>query len=421
MSDKPQTPGVAAPQPAAPAPKQTAPPASPVDSRPGGALRNLGRMIAEGRAGSLLVILMIAAIWIFFQFANSNFLTAANLTNLMLQNAAVATISIGVVLVLLLGEIDLSIGSVSGLCAAIMAVLIVDRDLGQGWAVVIAIGAGALIGLFTGFMITRFGIPSFVITLAGLLTWLGLQLYVLGDTGTVNLPDGFVTDLTSTFFSPLVGWIVAVAAIVVTGGLMAVARARRHRAGLQVGSARGLIIRFAVIAAVTLAAVVIFNRDRGLPLAILIVMGLALLFWYITEQTRFGRHLFATGGNDEAARRSGIRINRVRVTVFVLSSSLAAAGGILAASRLLAVNQSSGGSDLLLSAIAGPVIAGTSLFGGRGSVWSALLGALVIGSITNGMNLLSVSSSVRYIVTGAVLMAAVTLEAATRPKGRAEK
>ena len=197
---------------------------------------------------------------------------------------------------------------------------------------------------------------------------------------------------------------------------MAVARARAAGPGLPVGSARGLIVRFVVLAAVILAAVVIFNRDRGLPLAILIVMGLALLFWYITEQTRFGRHLFATGGNDEAARRSGIRINRVRITVFMLSSSLAAAGGILAASRLLAVNQSSGGSDLLLSAIAGPVIAGTSLFGGRGSVWSALLGALVIGSITNGMNLLSVSSSVRYIVTGAVLMAAVTLEAATRPR-----
>jgi D-xylose transport system permease protein len=345
---------------------------------------------------------------------NSNFLSAGNLTNLMLQNVAVATISIGVVLVLLLGEIDLSVGSVSGLCAAIMAILIVQHDVAPVLAVAAAIGAGALIGLFTGFMITKFGIPSFVITLAGLLTWLGLQLYVLGETGTVNLSDNFVTKLTSTFFSPAVGWAIAIAAIVIMFALAILGRARRSRAGLSPGSYRAMIARLVAVTVAIVAAMVVFDRDRGLPLAILIVMGLALLFVYITEQTRFGRHIFAVGGNAEAARRSGIRINRVRILVFMLCSSLAATGGILAASRLLAVNQSSGGSDLLLSAIAGPVIAGTSLFGGRGSVWSALLGALVIGSIANGMNLLSVSSSVRYIVTGLVLMAAVTLEAVTR-------
>ena len=218
MSENAQTPGVPAPKPAAQD--------SPADTRPGGPLRSLGRMIAEGRAGSLLVILMIAAIWMFFQFANSNFLTAANLTNLMLQIAAVATISIGVVLVLLLGEIDLSVGSVSGLCAAIMAVLIVDRDLAQVLAVVIAIGVGALIGLFTGFMITRFGIPSFVITLAGLLDLAGpAALRARATPARSTCRDSFVTDLTSTFFSPIVGWVVAVAAIVVSGGLMAVARA----------------------------------------------------------------------------------------------------------------------------------------------------------------------------------------------------
>ena len=206
-------------------------------------LRGLGRMIAEGRAGSLLVILMIAVIWIFFQFTNSNFLSAGNLTNLMLQNVAVATISIGVVLVLLLGEIDLSVGSVSGLCAAIMAVLIVKHDVAPVLAVVAAIGVGALIGLFTGFMITRFGIPSFVITLAGLLTWLGLQLYVLGETGTINLSDNFVTKLTSTFFSPLVGWIIAIAAIVIMFALALLGRARRSRAGLPLGSSGGMLAR----------------------------------------------------------------------------------------------------------------------------------------------------------------------------------
>ena len=380
----------------------------------GGGLRGLGRMIGEGRAGSLLVILMIAVIWIFFQAMNSNFLSPANLTNLLLQNVAVATMSIGVVLILLLGEIDLSIGSVSGLCAAVMVVLIVNHNVSPVLAMLAALAVGAAIGLFTGSMITRFRIPSFVITLAGLLLWEGLQLYVLGASGTINLPTDFITKLTSTFFTPVVGWIIAVVAIAVMCGLAFLGRARRRRAGLPAGSMRAQVIRIVLIGAAMVAAMIVFNRDRGLPLAVVIVVGLTVFFVYITEQTRFGRHIFAVGGNDEAARRAGIRIDRVRIIVFVLGSTLAAGGGILAASRLLAVNQSSGGSDLLLMAIAGPVIAGTSLFGGRGSVWSALLGALVIGSIANGMDLLSLSSAVRFMVTGGVLILAVTLEASTR-------
>ena len=386
----------------------------------GGTLRRLGRVLTAGRAGSLLVILMIAAIWIFFQIMNANFLSPANLTNLMLQNVAVATISIGVVLILLLGEIDLSVGSVSGLCAAVMAVLIVNHNTSPMLAMLAALATGAAIGLFTGFMITRFRIPSFVITLAGLLLWEGLQLYVLGATGTVNLPNNLVTKLTSTFFSPLAGWIIAVLAIVCMCGLAFLGRARRRRAGLPAGPMRAQAIRLVLIGAAMIAAIVVFNKDRGLPLAVVIVVGLALVFVYITEQTRFGRHIFAVGGNAEAARRAGIRIDRVRIIVFVLGSALAAGGGILAASRLLAVNQSSGGSDLLLMAIAGPVIAGTSLFGGRGSVWSALLGALVIGSIANGMDLMSLSASVKFMVTGGVLILAVTLEAATRLRRQTE-
>ncbi len=386
----------------------------------GGGLRTLGRMVSEGRAGSLLVILMIVVIWIFFQAMNSNFLSPTNLTDLLLQNVAVATISIGVVLILLLGEIDLSVGSVSGLCAAVMVVLIVNHNVSPVLAMLAALGVGAAIGLFTGSMITRFRIPSFVITLAGLLLWEGLQLYVLGASGTINLPTDFITKLTSTFFTPIVGWIIAVAAIVVMCGLAFLGRARRRRAGLPAGSARMQVIRIVAIGAAMVAAMIVFNKDRGLPLAVVSVVGLTVFFVYITEQTRFGRHIFAVGGNDEAARRAGIRIDRVRIIVFVLGSTLAAGGGILAASRLLAVNQSSGGSDLLLMAIAGPVIAGTSLFGGRGSVWSALLGALVIGSIANGMDLLSLSSAVRFMVTGGVLILAVTLEAATRLQRQTE-
>jgi D-xylose transport system permease protein len=381
-------------------------------------LRDLGRKMAQGEAGPLLVLVMVAAIWTFFQFQNDRFLSPGNLTNLALQQAAVATISIGVVLILLLGEIDLSVAAVSGFCASVMAVLIVNSQVPPALAALAALGLGAVVGLFNGFMITRFRIPSFVVTLAGSLTLVGLQLYVLGQTGTINLADSFVTRLTSTFLPPLTGWAVAGVAIVLTFAFAIVGRARRARAGLTVGSIWSLVFRVGAIAAAFVALVAVVNQDRGLPLVVMIVFALALAFAYVTERTRFGRHMFAVGGNAEAARRAGIKIDHVRILVFVLGSTLAAAGGVLAASRLTAVNQSSGASDLLLMAIAGPVIAGTSLFGGRGTVWSAILGAVVIGSIANGMDLLAYSSSVKFIVTGAVLIAAVTIESVTRMRRR---
>jgi D-xylose transport system permease protein len=383
-------------------------------------LREVGRKLAQGEAGPLLVLLMVAVIWTFFQFQNDRFLSPGNLTNLLLQQAAVATISIGVVLILLLGEIDLSVGAVSGLCASVMAVLSVQRGVPPVVAVLIALGLGATIGLFNGFMITRFRIPSFVVTLAGSLAWVGLQLYVLGQTGTINLADPFIIGLTNTFFSPLIGWAVAVTAIVLTLAFSLLGRARRKNAGLQVGSMQGLVARIAVIGAAFVAMVFVANQDRGLPLVVCLVFALALGFGYLTERTRFGRHMFAVGGNAEAARRAGVKIDHVRIVVFMLASTLAATGGVLAASRLMAVNQSSGASDLLLMAIAGPVIAGTSLFGGRGSAWSALLGAVVIGSIANGMNLLAFASSVKFIVTGAVLITAVTIESVTRMRRQGE-
>ena len=381
-------------------------------------LRDLGRKMAQGEAGPLLVLVMVAAIWTFFQFQNDRFLSPGNLTNLALQQAAVATISIGVVLILLLGEIDLSVAAVSGFCASVMAVLIVNSQVPPALAALAAVGLGAIVGLFNGFMITRFRIPSFVVTLAGSLTLVGLQLYVLGQTGTINLADSFVTRLTSTFLPPLTGWAVAGVAIVLTFAFAIVGRARRARAGLTVGSIWSLVFRVGAIAAAFVALVAVVNQDRGLPLVVMIVFALALAFAYVTERTRFGRHMFAVGGNAEAARRAGIKIDHVRILVFVLGSTLAAAGGVLAASRLTAVNQSSGASDLLLMAIAGPVIAGTSLFGGRGTVWSAILGAVVIGSIANGMDLLAYSSSVKFIVTGSVLIAAVTIESVTRMRRR---
>ena len=385
------------------------------DERRGGRFDVLGR-VAQGELGSIRVVIALIVIWAIFTIANSNFLTATNLVNLSLQIAATGTISVGVVLVLLLGEIDLSVAIVSGLCAAIMAVL----NVNHGWAAIPAIaagvGAGAAIGLFQGSVVTRFGIPSFVVTLAGLIGWQGVLLWVLGSTGTVNITDPTIVDLAGEFFSGAGAWILA--AVVVAGFAAATLNARRQRraAELEAASPQVVALRIVAVAVVTFGVVAVLDQDRGVPLALVILLAFVILFDYVVRRTRFGRHILAVGGSAEAARRAGIRVTRIRVLVFVLASTMAACGGILAASRLLAVNQSSGGSDLLLLAIAGPVIAGTSLFGGRGTVWSALLGGLIIGSISNGMDLLALSSSVKFMVTGAVLLAAVVVDAAARQR-----
>ena len=372
------------------------------------------RHFLQGDLGSLRVIISIAVIWAIFQAEESRFLTAVNLTNLVLQITAVGLISVGVVLVLLLGEIDLSIGAVSGLCAAIMAVFSVQHGWNPYAAIAAGVLAGTAIGLFQGFVFDFFEIPSFVVTLAGLLAWQGFQLKVLGTTGTVNLTDPTITGLAGTFYGDAVGWILAAVGIAAFAGNGLWRRRGRVRAGLSAPPLVALILRIVVVSAVVIATVAVLNADRGVPLAGLILVGFVLVFQYITKRTRFGRHIFAVGGNAEAARRAGISIRKVRVVVFMLASTMAAVGGIMAASRLLAVNQSSGGSDLLLLAIAGPVVAGTSLFGGRGSVWTALLGAVVIGSISNGMDLLALDSSVQFIVTGAVLLVAVIVDALAR-------
>ena len=344
-------------------------------------------------------------IWIVFYAQEPRFLSSVNLSNLVLQTSAVGLVSIGIVHVLLLGEIDLSVGAVSGLCASIMAVLNVQHGWSPYLAIAAAVLAGTAIGLFQGSVFTRFVVPSFVVTLAGLLAWPGFQLKVLGETGTVNLNDPKITGLTNTFYSDTVGWIIAFVAIGVYAVLALRGRQSRVAEGLAAPQLGLVVLRVALVSVAVLVAVWVLNDDRGVPLAALILVGFCLFFFYITTRTTFGRHIFAVGGNAEAARRAGINVTRVRVIVFVISSTMAAVGGIMAASRLLAVNQSSGAGDFLLLAIAGPVIAGTSLFGGRGSVWHALLGALVITSISNGMDLLGLESSIKFIVTGAVLLA----------------
>jgi D-xylose transport system permease protein len=237
---------------------------------------------------------------------------------------------------------------------------------------------------------------------------------VLGSTGSINITDPKITGLANTFYSDTVGWVLAIGAIAAYGAVLVVGHRRRIAAGLEGTGPALQAFRFALVAAVVIAAVLVFNSDRGVPLAVLILLAFVIGMEYVVKRTTFGRHVFAVGGNAEAARRAGIRVDGVRIAVFGIAGTMAAIGGIMAASRLLAVNQNSGGNELLLLAIAGPVIAGTSLFGGRGSVWTALLGALVIGSISNGMDLLALSSAVKFMVTGGVLLLAVIVDAIAR-------
>ncbi|MEA2310723.1 MAG: D-xylose transport system permease protein, partial [Solirubrobacteraceae bacterium] len=374
------------------------------------------RKLIEGELGELRVLIVLAIIWVIFFLANDRFLSAVNLTNLTLQIAAVGCISVGVVLVLLLGEIDLSVGAVSGVAGATVAVLNVKHGWNPYLAMLVGLAVGAAIGLFQGTVATRLEIPSFVVTLAGLLAWQGAQLKVLGDTGTVNINDPAITNIANVFLAHWLAWVVAVVVIALIAASTLLGRAQRARAGLELPSTAAVGLRVGVSAVVVLATVAIVNQDRGVPLALVILVGIVAAFDLVMTRTRFGRHVYAVGGSNEAARRAGIRVLSVRTTVFVLASTLAAAGGIIAAARLFAVNQSSGGSDLLLLAIAGPVVAGTSLFGGRGRVWAALMGALVIGSISNGMDLLALSSSVKFMVTGGVLLAAVAIDAVARKR-----
>ena len=390
-----------------------------VAEQPGlaGAWAGFRRRLRQGELGTLPVIVGIAVIWAIFWVANDRFLTPQNLTNLFLQLVSTATIAVGVVLVLLLAEIDLSVGAVSGFTAGVMAVLNVKQGW-PGWAAILAgLAVGAAIGALQGFWVTRFRIPAFVVTLAGFLSWTGALLLVLGETGTVNLTDNTITGLTSTFFIPLDAWLLAVVVIAVYAGVKLWERRKRVAAGLPVVPMQLLAIRLVVIAVALLATAAVLAADRGLPLALVIFVAIVVLVDQLINRTRFGRHVLAVGGNAEAARRAGIRIDNVRLVVFMLASTLAAAGGVMGASRLFAVNQSSGAADTTLNAIAAAVIGGTSLFGGRGSAYSALLGGLVIISIQNGMNLLGVASSTKFIVTGLVLLLAATVDALSR-RGR---
>ncbi|MEO7017133.1 MAG: sugar ABC transporter permease [Leifsonia sp.] len=382
----------------------------------GDAVTAFGHRVRGGDLGALPVVVGLVLIWAVFQLLNPTFLSPQNLVNLAVQCAAVGTIAIGIVLVLLVGQIDLSVGSVSGLSGVIVGVTFVNFGWPLPLSIIGAILAGSILGLIYGLLFTSFGVPSFLITLAALLTVLGLQFWVLGKNSTINIPyDSPLVYFSQQLFLP--PWLAYAFAGLAALGMFAAdwrTTVRRRRAGLPEGSL-GLMALKAVLLLVALCVVVWYLAlDRGVGAMFLLFVVLVALMNFLLRRTRWGRSVYAVGGSVEAARRAGIRVNRVYISVFVLCSSFAALGGILAAGRLASVSLSSGGTDTSLNAIAAAVIGGTSLFGGRGRAWSALVGILVIQSISNGLILLNLDSSYRYMITGIVTLLAVVIDSLSR-------
>jgi D-xylose transport system permease protein len=370
-----------------------------------------------GDVGVMPVVLALIIITLVFYKVNSNFLTAGNFTNLMVQMSAVTTIAIGVVFVLLLGEIDLSIGYVSGIAGVVVAKL---QFPDSSWevrgvaAIAIAVLVTALIGAFQGSFVAIIGVPSFVVTLAGLLFWQGVILYAIGDQGVIVIDDSLINNVSNYFFSDTVGYLIAAIAsgLYVIATLAGVISRRRH--GIYTDNLVLVVLKILGLAALAFGVVYWANEERGFPVAFLLVIVLLVFWTWVAERTTFGRHVYAVGGNAEAARRAGINVRNIRIFVFMISGAMAGLGGVIFASRLNSVDLNAGGGTILLDAIAAAVIGGTSLFGGRGRVISALMGALVISTVANGIDLLGYSSAIKYMVTGAILLAAVTLDTVSR-------
>jgi D-xylose transport system permease protein len=387
-----------------------------VDEGFGGGLRSFLRSVKAGDVGVLPVVVGLIVICTIFQSLNPVFLSSANLVNLCLDSCAVGIISLGIVCVLLVGEIDLSVGSVSGFSGAIVGVLFVRHGWNWVLAVALACAVSVLIGLLYGVLLTRFGMPSFVASLSGLLAFLGLQLAILGDQGSVNLPfDSTLVEFAQLAFVPQ--WLSYVLAALAGIGLFLSGyetRQRRRNANLSAQSMNYLVARSVVLAVGLGVFVWYLNQERGVGWMAVLFVVLVLVLNYCFTRTKWGRSLLAVGGNEEAARRSGINVRRIYLSAFAVCSFLACVGGILAAARLASANLSSGTGDVNLNAIAAAVIGGTSLFGGRGSAFSALLGTLVIAAIASGLTLLNLDSSYRFVITGLVLAIAVAIDSVAR-------
>lgn len=374
------------------------------------------RKMKAGELGSLPVIVGLVVICVIFQSLNSAFLSAQNISDITVTMVGTGMISVGIVFVLLLGEIDLSVGSVSGASSAIAAVLAVNQGWPEWAAVLFAIAAGVVIGAAHGFFFAVLGAPAFAVTLAGLLFWLGFMLQTLGENGTINLDsDGLIGKLTTYFFTDVAAAYglaaVMTAVFFITSFL---SNRRRDAAGIPSRPLSDTIVRTVLLGVVSFAAAIMYNQYKGLPLATVIFLVFLVGTDFLLRRTSYGRKVFALGGSVEASRRAGINVTAVRISVFAISGGFAAIGGLFLASKIASANQSAGTGDLLMNAIAAAVIGGTSLFGGRGRTWNALLGVLVIVSIQYGLQLESIAEPVKYMITAGVLLTTVVIDSITR-------
>ncbi|KJY46860.1 ABC transporter permease [Streptomyces sp. XY332] len=408
---------------------QLANPAAPADSIPvvdprllvreqglAGYLSEFGRKMKAGDLGSLPVVVGLIIICGIFQGLNANFLSPENLTNIAITMVATGMMAVGIIFVLLLGEIDLSVGSVSGVAGALFAVLAVTHGVNEWVAILAAVAGGALIGAIHGFFFAKIGAPAFAVTLSGLLFWSGAMLQILGSNGTINIDsDGVVGQLTTYFFTDVAAGY-GLAAIAVIGYFLAsfFDNRRREAAGVPSRPMSEIALRTGLLALFTFGPAAVFNQYKGLPLAVVLFVVVLVGTDFLLRRTTFGRNVFALGGSVEASRRAGISVVGIRIAVFTISGTFAAIGGLFWASKIAAANQSAGGGDLLMNVIAAAVIGGTSLFGGRGRTWNALLGVMVITSIQYGLALQGIATPIQYMITGAVLLATVVIDSVTR-------
>ncbi|TMK37033.1 MAG: ABC transporter permease [Actinobacteria bacterium] len=382
--------------------------------------------IRAGETGVLPVIAGMLLVSILFRSQNSQFLTARNLVDLLVQAAVVSVLAMGEIYALLLGEIDLSIGFVSGIGGVLMAELVKPSGLDWPWwaAIALALLVCAVIGALQGTIITRLGVPSFVVTLAGFLFWQGVLLKILGNGGSVLINVSVINDIASGNLTPIASWVVMLVIVGVFAIMTWRRDARRRTAGLVAPPQSFTALKIGTALAGAVAIVLLCNTNRGIrapirgvPWVVILVFGVLAIWTFVLGRTRFGRYIYAIGGNAEAARRAGVNLPRIRTIAFTLCSFTAGIAGVIYASRLRSVSTAFEGGTLVLYAVAAAVIGGTSLFGGRGKALHGLLGGLVIAGIANGMGLLAFSAASQYMVTALVLLVAVTIDAVAR-RGR---
>ncbi|CAN2178758.1 XylH ABC-type xylose transport system, permease component [Candidatus Nanopelagicaceae bacterium] len=388
-----------------------------------GAASNYLSRIKAGDIGSLPAVLGLVSLIAVFGAMSEFFLTNRNFANLLTQAAPVMVIAMGLVFVLLLGEIDLAAGYASGVCGAVLVLLVTNHGWSWYTALAASIAVGAGLGLLIGTLVSRVGIPSFVVTLAAFLAFQGILLLLAGEGGTIPIADKTILAVENSNLTPTQGWILwgATSALYVVGGLNRINS--RRKAGLVVELTQLWAMKTTALLIITGAAVFQLNQERGLsatnstkgvPIVAPLILAILVAGTFLLSKTAFGRHIYAVGGNAEAARRAGINVKRVRTVAFILCSSLAAVAGMLFASRMNSISPSTGGSSTLLYAVGAAVIGGVSLFGGKGRMRDAILGGLVVAVIDNGMGLLGYGAGIQFLVTGAVLLVSAGVDAVSR-------